>query len=105
MRLFIIIKVTGFILRGFGLMLLWPLAVAAYYEEWADLGGYALAGVLAAATGQAMWHAGRERKTSGEGTIGSFDTMVILLLDFLFEGPLPAKGERVAGYLDLDVVR
>ena len=62
MRLSIIIKVTGFILRGFGLMFLWPLAVAVYYEEWADLGGYALAGVLAAATGQAMWLARRERE-------------------------------------------
>ena len=62
MRLSIIIKVTGFILRGFGLMFLWPLAVAAYYKEWPDLGGYALAGALAAATGQAMWFACRDQE-------------------------------------------
>ena len=62
MRLSIILKVTGWFLRFFGLMFLWPLAVAAYYEEWADLGGFALAGVLAAAIGQAMWlgHPARE---------------------------------------------
>ena len=62
MRLSIIIKVTGGILRVFGLMFLWPLAVAAYYGEWTDVGGFALAGVLAAATGQAMWLATRERE-------------------------------------------
>ena len=62
MRLSIIIKVTGGILRVFGLMFLWPMAVVAYYKEWADLGGFALAGVLAAATGQAMWLACRERE-------------------------------------------
>ncbi len=62
MRLSIIIKVTGGILRVFGLMFLWPMAVVAYYEEWTDLGGFALAGVLAASIGQAMWLAGRERE-------------------------------------------
>ena len=43
-------------------MFLWPLAVAACYGEWADLGGCALAGVLAAATGQAMWLACRDQE-------------------------------------------
>ena len=60
MRLSIIVKVTGGILRVFGLMFLWPLAVAAYYGEWTDIGGFALAGALTAATGQAMWRAHRE---------------------------------------------
>ena len=62
MRLSFIIKVTGGVLRGFGPMFLAPIAVAAYYEEWSDLGGFAVAGLLAAAIGQAMCLACRERE-------------------------------------------
>jgi Trk-type K+ transport system membrane component len=54
MRLSIIVTITGGLLRGFGLMFLWPIAVAAYYREWSDLWGFALAGVLAVALGQLM---------------------------------------------------
>ncbi len=62
MRLSFIIKVTGGVLRGFGPMFLAPIAVAVYYEEWSDLGGFAVAGLLAAGIGQAMCLACRERE-------------------------------------------
>jgi trk system potassium uptake protein TrkH len=62
MRLCIIVKVTGGLLRLFGLFFLWPITVAAYYREWGDLGGFALAGVLAGAIGQAMWLSYPERE-------------------------------------------
>ena len=62
MRLSIIFKITGGLLRGFSLMFLWPLAVAAFYREWADLGGFVLAAAATAALGQAMWRAYPERE-------------------------------------------
>ena len=64
MRLSIIFKITGGLLRGFSLMFLWPLAVAAFYREWADLGGFVLAAAATAALGQTMWRAylGAERE-------------------------------------------
>ncbi len=62
MRLSIIFKITGGLLRGFSLMFLWPLAVAAFYREWADLGGFVLAAAATAALGQTMWRAYPERE-------------------------------------------
>lgn len=62
MRLSIIVTITGGLLRGFGLMFLWPIAVAAYYREWTDLWGFALAGVVAVALGQLMRLASSDRE-------------------------------------------
>jgi len=62
MRLSIIVKVAGGLLRGFSLMFLGPLAVSVFYREWNDLGGFLLAGVLVAVLGQAMWLAHPERE-------------------------------------------
>ncbi|MEO2197720.1 MAG: TrkH family potassium uptake protein [bacterium] len=62
MRLSIVVTITGGLLRGFGLMFLWPLAVAAYYREWTDLWGFVLAGVVAAGLGQLMRLAHSDRE-------------------------------------------
>jgi trk system potassium uptake protein TrkH len=62
MRLSIIVKVMGGLLRVFGLMFVWPMVMGAYYREWTDLGGFLLAGLLASAIGQAMWSGYRERE-------------------------------------------
>lgn len=62
MRLSIIFTVTGWLLRGFGLMFLGPVALAVFYREWGDLTGFLLAGVLAAAFGLAMSRAHPERE-------------------------------------------
>jgi trk system potassium uptake protein TrkH len=62
MRLSIIVKVMGGLLRVFGLMFVWPMAMGVYYREWTDLGGFLLAGLLASAIGQAMWLGYRERE-------------------------------------------
>ena len=52
MRLSIIVTITGGLLRGFGLMFVWPVVVAAYYREWSDLWGFVVAGAVAIALGQ-----------------------------------------------------
>jgi len=62
MRLSIVVTITGGLLRGFGLMFLWPLVVAAYYREWTDLWGFVLAGVVAAGLGQLMRLAHSDRE-------------------------------------------
>jgi trk system potassium uptake protein TrkH len=62
LRLSIVVTITGGLLRGFGLMFLWPLAVAAYYREWTDLWGFVLAGVVAAGLGQLMRLAHSDRE-------------------------------------------
>ena len=107
MRLFIILKVTGWFLRFFGLMFLWPLAVAAYYEEWADLGGFALAGMLAAAIGQAMWlgHPAREpelRRIEALAVVAGTWLVVALLgsVPYLWVGlsPVDAVFESMSGF-------
>ena len=107
MRLSIILKVTGWFLRFFGLMFLWPLAVAAYYEEWADLGGFALAGVLAAAIGQAMWlgHPAREpdlRRIEALAVVAGTWLVVALLgsVPYLWVGlsPVDAVFESMSGF-------
>ena len=107
MRLSIIIKVTGFILRLCGLMFLWPMVVAAYYGEWDDLGGFALAGVLAAAIGQAMWLASREpepelRRIEALAVVASTWLVVALLgsVPYLWVGlsPVDALFESMSGF-------
>ncbi len=107
MRLSIIIKVTGGILRVFGLMFLWPLAVAAYYGEWTDVGGFALAGVLASATGQAMWLATREhepdlRRIEALAVVAGTWLVVALLgsVPYLWAGlsPVDAVFESMSGF-------
>ena len=62
MRLSIVVTITGGLLRGFGLMFLWPMVVAAYYREWTDLWGFVLAGVVAAGLGQLMRLAHSDRE-------------------------------------------
>ena len=107
MRLSIIFKVTGYILRVFGLMFLWPMAVAVYYGEWADIGGFALAGVLAAATGQAMWlsHPEREpdlRRIEALAVVAGTWLVVALLgsVPYLWVGlsPVDAMFESMSGF-------
>ena len=107
MRLSIIITVTGGILRVFGLMFLCPLAVAVFYEEWADLGGFALAGVMAAAIGQAMWlgHAEREpdlRRIEALAVVAGTWLVVALLgsVPYVWVGlsPIDALFESMSGF-------
>ena len=107
MRLSIIFKVTGYFLRFFGLMFLWPMAVAAYYGEWADLGGFALAGVLAAAIGQVMWlgHPEREpdlRRIEALAVVAGTWLVVALLgsVPYLWVGlsPVDAVFESMSGF-------
>ena len=107
MRLSIIFKVTGSLLRYVGLMFLWPMAVAAYYREWADLGGFALAGVLAAALGQAMWlgHSEREpdlRRIEALAVVAGTWLVVALLgsVPYLWVGlsPVDAVFESMSGF-------
>ena len=107
MRLSIIFKVTGYFLRLFGLMFLWPMAVAAYYGEWADLGGFALAGVLAAAIGQAMWlgHPEREpdlRRIEEVAVVAGTWLVVAMLgsVPYLWVGlsPVDAVFESMSGF-------
>ncbi|MDE0830349.1 MAG: TrkH family potassium uptake protein [Vicinamibacterales bacterium] len=62
MRLSIIVTITGGLLRGFGLMFVWPVVVAAYYREWSDLWGFVVAGAVAIALGQLMRLAHPERE-------------------------------------------
>ena len=107
MRLSIIIRVVGGLLRLFGLTFLWPLAVAAYHGEWADLGGFALAGVLAAAIGQAMWlgHPEREpdlRRIEALAVVAGTWLVVALLgsVPYLWVGlsPIDAFFESMSGF-------
>ena len=107
MRLSIIFKVTGSLLRYVGLMFLWPMAVAAYYREWADLGGFALAGLLAAALGQAMWlgHSEREpdlRRIEALAVVAGTWLVVALLgsVPYLWVGlsPVDAVFESMSGF-------
>ena len=107
MRLSIIFKVTGYILRFFGLMFLWPMAVAVYYQEWSDLGGFALAGVLTAAIGQAMWlsHPERElelRRIEALAVVAGTWLVVALLgsVPYLWVGlsPVDAVFESMSGF-------
>ncbi|MDA1092262.1 MAG: TrkH family potassium uptake protein [Acidobacteria bacterium] len=62
MRLSIIVAIAGGLLRAFGFMFVWPIAVAAYYREWTDLWGFALAGVVAVALGQLMRRSSPDRE-------------------------------------------
>jgi trk system potassium uptake protein len=59
MRLAIVLHLVGLLVRLFGLMLVAPLLVAAYYHEWRDVGGFAAAAIVSALAGSAMLLAGR----------------------------------------------
>ncbi len=107
MRLCIIVKVTGDLLRRFGLMFLWPMAVAAYYSEWTDLGGFALAGVLASAAGQTMWLAHPEcepdlRRIEALAVVAGTWLVVALLgsVPYVWVGlsPVDAVFESMSGF-------
>ena len=100
MRLSIIIKVTGGVLRVFGLTFLWPLAVAAYYGEWTDTGGFALAGLLAAAAGQAMWLATRER----EPDLRRIEALAVVAVTWLVVALLGSVPYVWAGLSPVDAV-
>jgi trk system potassium uptake protein len=58
MRLAIVVHLVGLLVRLFGVMLAAPLAVAAYYGEWFDAAGFALAGLVTVLLGHAMRQAG-----------------------------------------------
>jgi trk system potassium uptake protein len=61
MRLAIILPLVGTLVRLFGVMLVAPIAVAAYYLEWRDAAGFAVAGVLTVSIGHAMRLVGGRR--------------------------------------------
>jgi len=58
MRLPVVLHLVGGILRLYAAAFAGPVAVAALYAEWHDLAGFALAGAVTLAAGQAAWRAG-----------------------------------------------
>jgi len=58
MRLSVVTHLTGVMVRLFGVMLLAPMGVAAWYREWSDALGFLVALVSTVAVGAAMRRAG-----------------------------------------------
>ena len=109
MRLAVIVHITGTLVRLYSPALLAPVAVAAYYREWSDAAGFAVALAVTAATGALMrLAAGRgaddvERLRRIEGLAVVAATWLILAhlsgIPFVWAGlgPIDALFEAMSG--------
>lgn len=66
MRLAIVVHVTGVLVRMFGVTLLAPLLVAAWYREWRDAAGFIVTAVVTLGIGTWMRRAGGEDPVAAE---------------------------------------
>jgi trk system potassium uptake protein TrkH len=97
MRLAIIIPLVGTLVRLFGVMLIAPLAVAAYYLEWHDTAGFAVAGVATVSIGHAMRHVGGRRAEENVERLRRAEGLAIVAATWLLIAHLAAIPYAWAG--------
>jgi len=108
-RLAIVVHLTGLLVAWFGLSLAAPAAVAAFYGEWHDAGGFALALVATVGIGAAMRRAGgtpagaieRLRRVEGLAVVAATWLLIAHLAAIPYVwaglGPIDALFEAMSG--------
>ena len=111
MRLSIVVHVSGMLVRMFGVTLLAPLMVAAWYREWYDAWGFLIAGAAAVVLGVLMRRAGggeaddeaeRMRRIEGLAIVAGTWLLIAHLaaIPYVWSGlgPIDALFESMSGF-------
>jgi trk system potassium uptake protein len=104
MRLAIVLHLVGVLVRLFGLMLVAPLLVAAYYLEWRDAAGFAVAAVVSALVGHAMRLSGGARAEELVERLRRAEGLTVVAATWLLIAQFAAIPYAWAGLSPIDAV-
>jgi trk system potassium uptake protein len=104
MRAAIVVHLVGLLVRLFGPMLLAPAAVAAYYREWTDAGGFLITAGGTVALGHLMRRAGGPRADAASQRLRRVEGMTIVAASWLVMAHVAAVPYMWAGLGFIDAL-